>query len=141
MKNKYKVLIVDVDEDVLIILKNLLEHETYEIEITRSAVEAVEKIKNDKYHIVLLNIDMPEINGLELLKDIKNYDALTQVIVTAEHSTMDKILSSLEYGANDYIMKPVDNVELVLQTVDYSVQKLERWRECIIQLVKQPTCL
>jgi len=51
-------------------------------------------------------------------------------------STMDSILKSLEYGANDYIYKPLKSAEYVLNVIDYSVQKLERWREAIIQLVK-----
>ncbi len=55
--------------------------------------------------------------------------------MTAEQSTMEKILSSLEYGANDYIQKPFNSVEHVIQVIEYSVQKLERWRECIIQIV------
>jgi len=136
MKYKYKVLIVDEEEEILCTLKKLLEKETYAVETTRSAINAFEKVKSDKYHIVLIDIGMPEMNGIELLKEIKSYDALTQVIMMAEHSTMEKILSSLEYGANDYILKPFKSVEHVIQVIDYSVQKLERWRESIIQIVK-----
>jgi len=136
MKYRYKVLIVDEEEEILCTLKKLLEQETYAVETTRSAINAFEKVKSDKYHIVLIDIDMPEMNGIELLKEIKSYDALTQVIMMAGHSTMEKILSSLEYGANDYIMKPFKSVEHVIQVIDYSVQKLERWRESIIQIVK-----
>lgn len=136
MKYKYKVLIVDEEEEILCTLKKLLEQETYAVETTRSAINAFEKVQSDKYHIVLIDIGMPEMNGIELLKEIKSYDALTQVIMMAGHSTMEKILSSLEYGANDYILKPFKSVEHVIQVIDYSVQKLERWRESIIQIVK-----
>jgi DNA-binding NtrC family response regulator len=136
MKYKYKVLIVDEDEEILCILKKLLEQETYEVETTRSAINACEKVKSNKYHIVLTDIGMSGMNGIELLKEIKSYDALTQVIMMSGPSTMENILNSLEYGANDYIMKPFKNVEYVIQIVDYSVQKLERWRESIIQIVK-----
>ena len=140
MKCKYKVLIVDKEEEVLCTLKKILEQETYVVETTRNATDALEKIKSDKYHIVLIEIDISGMNGIELLKEIKSYDALTQVIMMAEHSTMEKILSSLEFGANDYIPKPFKNMEQVVQVIDYSVQKLERWRESIIQIVKQPVC-
>ncbi|HHW00992.1 MAG TPA: response regulator [Clostridiaceae bacterium] len=136
MKNKYKVLIVDKEEEILHTLKEFLEQETYTVETTRSSVDAIEKIKSDKYHIVLIDTDMPEMNGVELLKEIKSYDALTQVIMMSGHSTMEKILSSLEYGANDYIQKPFTNMDHVMQVIDYSVQKLERWRQSIIQIVK-----
>lgn len=136
MKYKYKVLIVDENEEILSTLKQLLEQETYAVETTRSAINAFEKVKSDKYHIVLIDIDIPEMNGIELLKEIKSYDSLTQVIMMSGNSTMEKILSSLEYGANDYIQKPFTSVEHVLNVIDYSVQKLERWRKSIIQMVK-----
>jgi len=135
MKHKYKILIVG-EEETLCTLKELLEQETYAVETARNVVEAFEKVQSDKYHIVLIDADMSETKGIELLKDIKSYDALTQVIMMAGHSTMEKILSSLEYGANDYIRKPFKSVEHVIQVIDYSVQKLERWRESIIQIVK-----
>lgn len=139
MKSKYKVLITDNEEETLDTLKKLLEQEGFTVETTMSTVAAFEKVKEDKYHIVLINVDMPEMDGIKLLKEIKNYDALTQVIMMSRNSTMDKILSSLEYGANDYIMKPIDNKEHLLRVIDYSVQKLERWRKCIIRLVTKPT--
>lgn len=132
MKSKYKVLITDNEEETLDTLKKLLEQEGFTVETTMSTVAAFEKVKEDKYHIVLINVDMPEMDGIKLLKEIKNYDALTQVIMMSRNSTMDKILSSLEYGANDYIMKPIDNKEHLLRVIDYSVQKLERWRKCIL---------
>lgn len=138
MKQKYQVLIVDENEEISCALKKLLEQEAYAVEITRSAVDALKKVKSDKYHIVLIDTDMSEMNGIELLKEIKSYDALTQVIMTAGQSTIEKILSSLEYGANDYISKPFLSMEHIVRSVDDSVQKLERWRQSIIQLVKQP---
>lgn len=136
MKNKYKILIVDAEEDILSTVKKLLKNESYTVETTQSGIEAFEKVKNDKYHVVLIDIDIPDMNGIELLKEIKSYDALTQVIMMASHSTMDKILISLEYGANDYIHKPFSSVEHVMRCIDFSLQKLERWREAILQIVK-----
>lgn len=136
MKSKYKVLIVDAEEESQAKLKELLEQENYTVETARNAANALEKVKSDKYHIVLIETDLPGMDGIELLKAIKSYDALTQVIMTARHSTMEKILSSLECGANDYIPKPFESMQHVMQVIDYSVQKLERWRKAIIQLVK-----
>lgn len=135
MKHQYKVLIVDTEEETLCRLKGLLEQENYAVETAQNAANALDKVKSDKYHIVLIETDLPEMDGIELLKAIKSYDALTQVIMVARHSTMEKVLSSLEFGANDYIPKPFENMEFVLQVIDYSVQKLERWREAIIRLV------
>ena len=136
MTDKYKVLIVDDKEEILCFLKRLLENETSEFETTKSAVDAFEKVKSDKYHLVIIDIDNPEMDGIELLKLIKSYDALAQVIMMTEHSTMDKILSSLEYGANDYISEPLKNAESVIKAVAYSFDKLERWRNAFVELFK-----
>jgi DNA-binding NtrC family response regulator len=136
MKYKYKVLIIDQDEEVLCSLKKLLEKEGYIVETIVSATNALEKVKSNKYHIVLIGIEMTELDGVELLKEIKNYDSMTQVIMMTMYSSIDKILRSLEYGANDYLYKPLDNIEYVINVIDYSAQKLNRWREAIIQIVK-----
>jgi DNA-binding NtrC family response regulator len=136
MRNKYRVLIVCEKENVLCALANQMEQEEYNVETTRSATDALEKIKNDKYHIVLVDIKLPQMDGIELLREIKKYDPMAQIIMMTENSTMDKILSSLEFGANDYIYKPLESKEKVMNVIDYSVQKLERWREAIIQIVK-----
>lgn len=132
--NKYKVLLVD-EEETCCMLKKIMERDNYEINAAQNPIDALEKVKNEKYHIVLVDIDRPEMDGIELLKRIKEYDALTQVIMTARHSTMEKVLGSLEYGANDYIHKPFKSEEEIKKVIDCSVQKLERWREAIIQLV------
>lgn len=136
MKYKYKILIVDEKEEALVTLKAHLEQEGYEVGTTQSAIDALEKIKSNKYHIVIIDIEMSKMNGLELLREIKKYDPMTQIIMMTEHSTMDKILSSLEYGANDYIYEPLKSIEGVISVIDFSVQKLERWRAAIIQIVK-----
>jgi len=136
MKEEYKVLIVDEDEVVLSSLEKLLKQEGYSVVTTQSTEKAFEKIKAQKFHIVVTNIVMPQMDGIELLKEIRKYDPMTQIIMMTEHSTMDKVLSSLEYGANDYIYKPFKSEEFVIDVIKYSIQKLERWREVIIQLVK-----
>ena len=132
---KYKILIVDEAEEVLSTLKKNLEQEGYQVDTTPSTTAAFEKLKKDKYHIVLVNIEMPQMDGLALLREIKRYDSMAQIIMMTENSTLDHILSSLEYGANDYIDQPLKNAEYVLKVIAYSVQKLERWREAIIQLI------
>lgn len=135
MKNKYKILIVDEEEVILCTLKKHIEQEGYIVETAQSGTSAFEKVKSDKYHIVLINVVIPEMDGLELLRKIKKYDPMTQIIMMTDFSTMEKILSSLEYGANDYIDRPLKNAEYVMSIIDHSVQKLERWREAIVQII------
>ncbi|PKM75617.1 MAG: hypothetical protein CVU92_00400 [Firmicutes bacterium HGW-Firmicutes-17] len=135
---KYKILIVDNEdnEKVVSLLKKNLEQEGYGVDLCLSATEALEKAKITKYHIVLTAIDMPQMDGLELLREIKSYDPMAQVIMMTEFSTMARILSALEYGANDYILKPFKNNEYVLDIIQYSVKKLERWRNAFVEIVQ-----
>jgi len=134
MRDKYKILVVKKEEAAA--FKTLQELEGYKIEIVGSSIKAIEKVKRDKYHIVLIDIDMTDMDGIELLKKIKAYDALTQLIMMTNHSTMEKILDSLEYGANDYIVNPLKDLKEVEKIINYSIEKLERWRESIIEIVK-----
>lgn len=135
MKDKYKVLVVNREEELPELIHEFQQTEAYKIDIITSAIEAYEKIRKEKYHIVLIDIDIPDKNGLELLQEIKNYDSLTQIIMTTKHSTMDKILSSLEYGANDYIVNPFRNSKDTDDIINYSIDKLERWRKAILNII------
>lgn len=136
MNNQYKILIVDDDKAVGNLLKEYFKSQEYAVDTSLSAVEALEKVKNTKYHIVMIDIEMPQMEGIELLKRLKKYDPMTQIVMMTESSTIDKILRSLEYGANDYIIKPFKSEDSVLTMIDHSVKKLERWRDAFIQIVQ-----
>jgi len=136
MNDRYKILIVDDEEDVGSLLKKYFEQKGYAVDTSLAAIDALEKVKNTKYHIVVIDIVMPQMDGIELLIAIKKYDPMTQIIMMTESSTMDKIVRSLEYGANDYMLKPFKSEDYVLTMIDHSVQKLERWRDAFIQIVQ-----
>lgn len=135
MKEEYKILIIDDEEEILLSLKKNLILEGYNVETCNDSMEALEMIKNNKFHIVITDIVMPNMNGIDLLKATKAYDALTQVIMMTGYSTMEITIQSLEFGANDYILKPFKSIEYIIEIIDYSIQKLERWRESIRGLV------
>jgi YesN/AraC family two-component response regulator len=79
---------------------------------------------------------MPEMDGIELLKVVKAYEPLAQVIITTGFSTIDKTISCLELGANDYILKPFKSNDNVLEVIEQSVKKLERWKEAVKGIIK-----
>ena len=137
MKKEYKILIIDDEEEILLSLKKNLVLEGYNVETCNDSAEALEMIKNNKFHIVITDIVMPNMNGIDLLKAAKSYDALTQVIMMTGYSTMEITIQSLEFGANDYILKPFKSIEYIIEIIDYSIQKLERWRESIRGLVSK----
>lgn len=136
MKEKYKILVVNGNEELLSKIKEEKEAGPYATETAQTAALALEKVKSDKYHIILIDTDLPDMNGIELLEEIKAYDSLAQIIVTTKDSTMEKIFSALESGANDFLADPLLNFEELKNMIDYSAEKLERWRKSIIDLVK-----
>jgi len=127
MYPKFKVLIVDDEPDVVVAIEEFLRMEGYEVYSTTSPIEALEMIKKQKYHILLTDIVMPQMDGIELLTQVKQYDALTQVIMMTGYSTMDTTMRCLEAGANDYVLKPFKNLSQVAEFIKLSEDKLKRW--------------
>ena len=107
-----KVLIVD-DELLLIKgLKNSFEQESYEVDLALEGNEALRKVSLNDYDIILLDIILPDLDGLEVCQRIREISNVPLLILTANNEDMNKILS-LEYGADDYVTKPFQPLELV----------------------------
>jgi len=106
-----KVLIVD-DEHLLIKgLKYSLEQDNYEVDSALDGNEALRKIALVEYDIILLDLIIPEMDGLEACQKIREISNAPLLILTANNEDMNKILS-LEYGADDYVTKPFNILEL-----------------------------
>jgi DNA-binding NtrC family response regulator len=129
MYPELRILIIDDEEEILIALAQLLRLDGYNVQTVTSPIAALKMIKETKYHIILSDIVMPEMNGLELLTHIKEYDPLAQVIMMTGYSTMETTMLSLEKGASDYILKPFKDSQDVIKIVKMSEEKLNRWWE------------
>ena len=127
MYPNFRVLIVDDEQEVTVVLEEFLRMEGYEVYSITSPIEALEMIRKQKYHIVLADIVMPKMDGIEFLTQVKQYDALTQVIMMTGYPTMDKTMRCLEAGANDYILKPFKNLSQLAELIKLSEDKLKRW--------------
>ena len=106
-----KVLIVD---DELLTIKNIkysFEQDNYEVESTADSNEAIKKITTTDYDIVILELLLPETDGLEVCQKIREISNVPILILSANNEDMSKILG-LEYGADDYMTKPFNILEL-----------------------------
>ncbi len=131
------VLIVDDEVEINNTLTRFLELEDrYSIDSVTDPFEALEKVKREKIHILLSDIMMPGMSGIELLEQVKMADGLTQVIMMTAYSTIDKVVECLEKGANDYILKPFDDLEEVKIVLDITADKLTRWKQALLQSKK-----
>lgn len=114
MTNK-KVLIVDDEEHIRELIKFNLKKEGYDIEIAINGVEALNIIREIKFDLILLDLMLPEIDGLEVCKEIRRNEETSDIpvmMITAKGEEFDKVLG-LELGADDYITKPFSIRELM----------------------------
>lgn len=107
-----KVLVVDDDKNICEILKIFLEKDGLKVYTANDGQKAIEIFNEQRPTIVLLDIMMPGMDGMEVCKEIRRIDETPIVFISAKDQTMDKILG-LELGADDYIVKPFDASEVV----------------------------
>lgn len=107
-----KILVVDDEKPISDIVKFNLTKEGYEVYTAYDGEEAIAKVKEVEPDLILLDLMLPKIDGLEVAREVrKNYD-MPIIMVTAKDSEIDKVLG-LELGADDYVTKPFSNRELV----------------------------
>lgn len=117
MEEKKKVLIVDDDKDIVSIVKTILSGRGWDIMAAYSGREALEAVTSRKPDIILLDIMMPEMNGIEVLKRLKKIDADARIIMITAFGDVESYLDSMELGAYEYINKPFETDEL-LEMID-----------------------
>ena len=108
---KYKLLAVDDEEVLLKGLKFSLIQEGYEVDSASDGKEAYDKILENDYDLILLDIMLPKMNGLEVCKKVRKDSMVPIIMLTAKGDDSSKVLG-LEHGADDYITKPFNMLEL-----------------------------
>lgn len=110
--NKH-ILIVEDEEKIARVIQLELEHEGYSVEKVKTGERALEEFQNGSWDLILLDVMIPQLNGMEVLRRIRAKDKrLPVILVTARDSVIDKV-SGLDQGANDYITKPFVIEELL----------------------------
>jgi len=108
------VLIVDDEKNYPLILSAVLEEEGFETFTANSGLDALEILKNADVDLVVTDMKMPSMGGMELLEKIKLEDEDLPVIMMTAHGTVDKAVEAMQKGAYSYILKPFDNEQLVI---------------------------
>ncbi len=102
-----KLLVVDDEEEICDFLKSFFEDRQYLVEVAHSGVQAIEKVRSFNPSVVLLDIQMPEMDGLRALQVIKQENPKIRVIMVTAVETQEKIEESMRLGADNYITKPL----------------------------------
>ncbi|MEW6625061.1 MAG: response regulator transcription factor [Bacillota bacterium] len=108
---RLKILIVEDEINIAEFIKLELEHEGYETDIAYDGREALNKVKKCLFDIILLDVMIPYINGVDICKKVREFSNIPIIMLTAKSDLTDKVLG-LDSGANDYITKPFRIEEL-----------------------------
>ena len=108
---RLKILIVEDEINIAEFIKLELEHEGYETDIAYDGREALNKAKKDKFDVIILDVMIPYINGVDICKKVREFSNIPIIMLTAKSDLTDKVLG-LDSGANDYITKPFRIEEL-----------------------------
>ena len=136
MDKHARILVVDDDETIRNTIKAILEDEGYLVDSAATGSEAVQKTKKTAYNVALLDIRLPDMEGVELLKLMKDTVPRTRKIMVTGYPSMQNAIAALNKNADAYLVKPVDIAKL-LSTVKEQLQLQENEREFSEQKVAE----
>ncbi len=123
MPEKVSLLIVDDDEGMLETLSDILKEKGYQTETAKTGTKAIEKAKVYPFDIVLLDIKLPDMLGIEVLRTLRKEQPAMMIIMITAHATLTSAVDALNLGANAYIMKPIDP-EILDQTIKRCITQI-----------------
>ncbi|WDI42968.1 response regulator [Bremerella sp. P1] len=129
-----QVLHVDDDDVFLKIANHRLTKEGYQVTSLVRPEQALKHLLNSNCRVCILDIDMPRVNGLDLLQEIKAYDGGIQVIMMTGLVSQMTVLESLRGGAEACFFKPMPDFTPLMETLDATFVKVERWWRCLHEL-------
>jgi two-component system nitrogen regulation response regulator NtrX len=118
-----KILVIDDEAGIRSSLKGILEDENYLVKTADSGEKGLNLLKGDNFGLVFLDILLPEMNGIEVLENIKNAEDNTQVIIITAHGSIDMAVNATKLGAFDFLEKPLTLEKVVLTAKNALKQK------------------
>jgi len=122
MSRNARILVVDDDENIRKVVLAILEDEGYAVESVGTAKEAIEKSKRKFYNIALIDIRLPDMEGIELLTKIRETTPRMRKVIVTGYPTLQNAVEAVNKGADAYIVKPFD-VKKVLKTIEDQLNK------------------
>ncbi len=113
MASKISVLYVDDEDSLRMLVKNQLSSEGYTVEVADDGDTAIEILKQKKFDVILLDVRMPRVGGIEVLKHVKENNVSSRVIMLTAVDDLTVAIESVKQGAADYLTKPYDLDTLV----------------------------
>lgn len=128
------ILVVDDEEEIRTMLSRHLRYQGFEVTLAENGVEALKRLAEKKTDIVISDILMPEMTGVELLKKIRLDFPMTRSIMITGHVTLDHALACIRYGADACVFKPITDMTLLDNAVRDSVARIKYWFDILKEL-------
>ncbi len=109
---KFNILIVEDEVEISEVIKKYIEHEGYNYKVVENGFQALEAFNQDTFHLVLLDVMLPGIDGFQVLKEISAISSVPIIMITAKRQEVDR-LKGFDEGADDYVVKPFSPRELI----------------------------
>ncbi len=132
-----KILVVDDEPAILRTLSALLHLEGYSCETEADPVAALERLRTEMFHLLITDLVMPGLDGLELVRQLRHENGFAQVIIMTAHSTLDRAVEAYGLGASDYLLKPFRNLDEVLHLVREAHGRLRRWHDAMARTLQE----
>lgn len=117
------IVIIDDENDILLMLEKYLTRQgDYKVQTYTNPVTAISSLPKDT-DLILLDIMMPQMNGLEALPKLLEKNPKTKVLMMTAYSTLDKVLNAHRYGADDYVMKPFSSLDALGKKIQEVLKK------------------
>jgi diguanylate cyclase (GGDEF)-like protein len=123
------ILVADDELAIRSLVGELLTDEGHVVTLAEDGEDALEKFKKEWHEIIFSDIRMPKMTGIELLGEIRKMTELTQFIIMTSHASVDNSIAALKKGAFDYILKPFDDLEVVVDAAQRAIANLSAIRE------------
>jgi DNA-binding response OmpR family regulator len=118
-----KILVVDDELDVRVVLEGVLRLEGYEVETAADGARALELIREKEFDLIVLDLRLPDMSGVEILRIVKSTSQKTQVIMLTGKGTLDSAIEGIRQGVHDYLLKPV-RPEQLLESVANALSQI-----------------
>jgi DNA-binding NtrC family response regulator len=125
-----RVLIVDDEERYRMTLMKLLRAGGQEVQAVADALQALELLSKESFDVILLDVKMPGMDGVEALKRIKALGCDVEVIILTGHASVDNAVEIMKYGAFDFLLKPCPTQEILDKISLAHERKIDRGRVC-----------
>jgi DNA-binding NtrC family response regulator len=118
-----KVLLVDDEEEFTSLLSERMKTRGFDVDVTNSGIKALERIDEKVYDAIILDLYMPEMDGIETLKRLLKKNPDLQIIFLTGHATLEKGIEAVKLGAREFMEKPVDMDKLIEKVNDAKTKK------------------